>query len=156
MANSENWPCLLGNWRKVWCYSSLDHNNEGVKKAQRNRKLICQTRMKRQMHAMWYQPFPRPLCGQASPEVEKRKHSRWSHQAVYLIRAQKENLHSLDYDLAQWTGSYWTCLLKWRPIWHSMTCHGDDLIACWWDGRLPFIQRLCYVRLNGIPYKLAI
>lgn len=149
----------LGNWRKVVLFLIRSQTMRGSEESPRNRKLICQDKDEEgQMHAMDISSL-RPLWWTVSTRKWGNRGKTFTYDPIRLfglIRAQKENLHSLDYDLAWWTGSYWhVCRKKWRPIWHSMTCHGDDLIACQ-DGRYLFIQRVMVCTPNGIPYKLAI
>uniref|UniRef100_A0AC11D5Q0 T cell receptor associated transmembrane adaptor 1 n=1 Tax=Ovis aries TaxID=9940 RepID=A0AC11D5Q0_SHEEP len=86
------------------CYSSLDHNNEGKRRKPKKQKTHLSDKDEEgQMHAMDISLSKTTLVDSFPPESEEIEENIHDDpiRLFGLIRAQKENLHSLDYDLAQ-------------------------------------------------------
>uniref|UniRef100_A0A4W2G085 T-cell receptor-associated transmembrane adapter 1 n=1 Tax=Bos indicus x Bos taurus TaxID=30522 RepID=A0A4W2G085_BOBOX len=86
------------------CYASLDHNNEGKRRKPRKQKSHLSDKDEEgQMHAKDISLSKTTLVDSYPPESEAIEENIHDDpiRLFGLIRAQKESLHSLDYDLAQ-------------------------------------------------------
>uniref|UniRef100_A0AAA9TYD1 T cell receptor associated transmembrane adaptor 1 n=1 Tax=Bos taurus TaxID=9913 RepID=A0AAA9TYD1_BOVIN len=86
------------------CYASLDHNNEGKRRKPRKQKTHLSDKDEEgQMHAKDISLSKTTLVDSYPPESEAIEENIHDDpiRLFGLIRAQKESLHSLDYDLAQ-------------------------------------------------------
>ncbi|KAM9671032.1 T-cell receptor-associated transmembrane adapter 1 isoform 2-T2 [Dama dama] len=86
------------------CYASLDHNNEGKRRRPKKQKThLSDKDGDGQMHAMDISLSKTTLVDSFPPESEAMEENIHDDpiRLFGLIRAQKESLHSLDYDLAE-------------------------------------------------------